>query len=266
MAGDPGAILIEDRGAFGHLIEPLRADGSMHLDARQPPAAMAAASWERTPFWRNAARSNLRRVERIVAAVLGEGDRAEDAGLATVRWHDQAGSITLTSSLARAGGPPDDRRAAEACRIAVIPGWRRPLSEGELASIADMSVIGRGSVRGMRMLTTSPPRDEDAAYVREPGPEPAVLDGIVAVDATRGMLIACPGRLLVVPVPSITHLRHETYSDGRTAGRSALYATIEGGRDLMIAEHDETHGLELVSRGLSRALELSMDRLEAEAS
>lgn len=264
IAGDATTIHIADNGAFGPLTIPLHADGRPHLDARQPPAVMNAVSWAKAPFWRNPAYANLMRVNDIISSLLGQGERLSDAGIEMLRWHDQAGSIVLSCALS--GSTEEDARLREGCRIRIVPGWRRPLSESELASISDMGVVGRGSVRGVRVLTTTPALDEDAAYVREPGPDPRVLDAIIGVDAGRATLIACPGRLLVIPVPSISGLRHESYEPGSSPGRSALYAVLDSGGEIMIADHDETHGLELVARGLSRALSLDISRLDAVAS
>ena len=267
VAGDAATIVVDDAGAFGPLIGPMRADGRMDLDARQPPSIMHAHAWRKAPFWRNEARANLQRVSAVLEERLGLPETIQSAGMMTRRWHDQAGSIVLTCTPDAPGDPDGgDARIARACSISITPGWRRPLSEAEMLAIGGMSVIGRGSPRGVRMLTTAPATDDDSAYVREPGPEPAKLDAIIGVDAVTGLLVACPGRLIVIPIDAVRGLRHESLREGTASGRSTLYAVLDSGRDVVVGEHDETHGLELVSRGLSRALNLAIDRIEAIAS
>lgn len=267
LAGDASTILIDDNNAFGPLITPLRANGDMDLDARQPPAIMRADAWRPSAFWRNAARANLRHVRNRIEAVLGPPDEDLAGTSVGCRWRDQAGSIQI--ECWPAGDRHDaqwDHRLTSACAIEIVSGWRRPLSSEEIRMIEDMAVIGRGTPRGVRTLTSTPPSDDDAGYVREPGPEARTLDAIIGFDQTSGTLIACPGRLLVIPVERIRSIRHEAYADGITSGHSAIVATLEGGRSLTIAEHDQTHGLELVSRGVSRMLRVDVERLEAKAS
>lgn len=267
VAGDATTIVIPDGGALGPLLGPMGADGRMELDARQPPAKMRAEAWQQAPFWRNAARANLLRVSKLFEDRLGAPERLAADGVVVHRWHDQAGSVTLTCwpSGGRAT-EVEDVQTSSACVIDIVPGWRRPLSEAEMLAIGGMNVIGRGTRRGVRALTTAPATDDDSAYVREPGPEPAKLDAVIGVDPVTGMLVACPGRLIVIPTSAVRGLRHETLSPGSVAGRSALIAVLDGGAEVVIGEHDETHGLELVSRGLSRALNLAIDRIDAIAS
>lgn len=270
LPGESGTIIIPDAGVFGNLITPLRADGRIGLDARQPPALIQADSWSPSPFWRNSARSNLHRVEDVLLRILGdpEGDRV--GGTLTRRWRDQAGTITLTcwphGGRHERHDETRDPRLDSACLIEIVSGWRRPLTIEETKAVDEMSIVGRGTPRGVRTLTTSPPTDDDIAYIREPGHDPVVLDAIVGYDRATRTLVACPGRLMLIPARRIRSLRHESYQEGVSAGYSMILVALDSGLSLVIAEHEETHGLDLVARGLSRMLDLDVERLEAVAS
>ena len=270
VAGDAHTILIPDGNAFGPLVGDLVAVGDPHLDPRQPPARMRADAWERSPFWRNAARYNGVRVAARLEAIMGPASAARVGAVETWTWRDQAGRITVTSWTGAPrfedlddGGDP---RLSTACSIDLVPGWRRPLSIEDLRIVEDMAVVGRGSPRGVRTLTTSAASDDDIGYVREPGPGMATMDAVIGVEPTSRTLVACPGKLMIIPLDRITTITHETFSEGVSAGHARLIAHMADGPAIAIAEHDETHGLELVARGLARALNLPIERLEAVAS
>jgi hypothetical protein len=268
LAGASSTIVVPDAGAFGALLGPMIASGEMRLDPRQPPAAMRADAWQPTPFWSNSARSNHKRVRRCVERVLGEGETSMVGDTLHTRWRDQAGLISLTSwpSGTRASMFDDlDPHHAEACLLEIVPGWRRPLSSDDMRILDAMTVVGRGTPRGVRTLMTTPPTDEDIGFVREPGHDPATMDAVVAHDASSGSMVACPGKLLIVPMERVEGLRLETYQEGAAAGHARLVADLEGGGSLVIAEHDETHGLDLVARSLAKSIDRVIERFEAVA-
>lgn len=246
----------------------MAARGEIHLDPRQPPAAMRADAWQPTPFWNNSARSNHKRVRRCVECVLGEGETTMVGDTLHTRWRDQAGLISLTSWLSgtRSSGIDDvDARRASACLIEIVPGWRRPLSSDDMRILDAMTVVGRGTPRGVRTMMTTPPTDDDIGYVREPGHDPATMDAVVAHDPSSRNMVCCPGKLLIVPMDRVSGLRLETYHEGAAAGHARLVADLEDGGTLVIAEHDETHGLDLVARSLSKSLDRVIERSEAVA-
>lgn len=269
VAGEASTIIIPDNGVFGELITPLRADGAMHLDGSQPPAIIFADAYEASSFWHNKAFSNLTRIEKIFSKFLGSAEKFSKGSNVTRTWKDQAGSITLTCwpdgnrLILNSSQNPDLKHA---CLIEIVSGWRRPLSRDEIKAINNMTVIGRGTTRGIRKLTSTPPSDHDIGYIREPAYEPSLLDAVIAIDTQSKTIIACPGKLMLIPLEKVKSIRHEAYIPGVLSGKSLLVATTYDGRDIIIAEHDDTHGLELISRALSKFLDVSIKRYEAIAS
>lgn len=263
VAGDAATIIIPDNGSLGELISPLVANGAIELEGTMPPARMCADGYEKPRFWQNRALSNLARIQKRISEYIGPPVRSRNLSYYSSQWRDQAGSITL-SCWKDGKRPVFDRMSHPdlrySCRIEIVSGWRRPLSEKDISALDNMAIIGRGSSRGVKFIITAPPSDHDIIYTREPGYEPEKIDAIVGYDRKTRQVIVCPGKLMIIPVARIKSVRHETHEKPRQGFRSFLIATMHDNKEVVLAEHQEQHGLDLVTRGLSRALDLSIAR------
>lgn len=258
MPANSSRIVVKDNGAFGRLDGVLQSDGRLDLDPRSPPASIRGRLRIRPSEASEAVAWIRSDVSSRIAVFLGEPAETQDRQGIRLRWSDQAGSITFTvpshpsCEEAEKGWMPG---VVDHCHIDIVPGWRRPLDAEEIRIIDDMNVIGRGDPSGLRAVMTNPPGDEDSGYIREPGHRPGQLDGILGVDVNKGLLVACPGRLLLMPLDEIRSFRHAMVEERG----SIISARMTSRHDIVIVEHHQPHGLDLVVRGLARNLEMRIE-------
>ncbi len=213
-----------------------------------PAIRIEARSWAGRTIVRNEWRASVEAAQRTISAQLGPPNVLDVAGRLHRSWTDMGGSIIITAETAP--DPEDaDPAAPRSCRVEIRPGWRKALSPSETEVLRDMSVFGRGTLRGVRSQTSAQPSIEDAAFIREPGPEAATLDGAIGFHAPSDTLAACPGRLLMIPLSCVRRIG----THGIGEGVAMLVAHLDDG-SIVVAEHEEIHGLDLVWRALDRAI------------
>lgn len=211
-----------------------------------PAIRIEARSWSGRTFVRNEWRSSVEGVQRNVSAYLGPPQTMDVAGRLHRVWTDMGGSIVIT---AQTTPDEDDPNGPRTCLVEIRPGWRKGITAAEAEILRDMTVFGRGTQRGVRAQTSAQPTMEDAPFLREPGPEAATLDAALGFHAPSDTLIACPGRLLMIPLSSIVRVGTHGIGDGV----AMMVAHLSEG-SVVIAEHEEVHGLDLVWRAMDRAI------------
>ena len=236
VAGDATTILIEDRGAFGPMSTPLVADGAVTLDMRSPPARMSGQVAQVRSLLRGTGTATLTSASTLLHRKLGAPARSVSDGATVLQWTDQGGLIRIATDT-----------KAERCTIEIHPGWRRPVDARETETLNDLEIVGRGRRWGVRAMTSASTTDVDSGFIRDPAGDLAALDGIVALGFDA--IVACPGRLLFLPLPIIGQPRIRVTPGG---GAEMLVDVREGA--IAIAVHDDRQGLNLVARGLAKAL------------
>lgn len=237
--GDYHLLRVDDHGLFGALLDGLFAECRSSINLKYPPVRFVGTNKEGIfsflfPYFSAAAI-----IKRRLIPLLGVPETYHYRMISVDLWQDQAGSIQITT---RYNG--DGTRRTD---IEIIPGWRHPLDDEDKMALREMIVVGRGSKRGHRIILSASSHEEEAKYVKDPQIDLSNLDGVIGVCEKTSRLVACPGKLLILPLDKIK--RFEVLKN--KAGGSEIRAVI-GREKIIIAEHDEPNALGLVGMSLAR--------------
>ncbi len=232
-------LRVDDHGLFGALHDGLFAECHYNINLKYPPVRFVGTNKEGIFSFFFPFLSATATIKRRLIPLLGLPETYHYRMISVDLWQDQAGSIRITTSYHADGTRRTD--------VEIIPGWRHPLDDEDKAALRDMMVVGRGSKRGHRSILSAYSCEEEAKYVKDPQISLSNLDGIIGVCEKTARLVACPGKLLILPLDKIK--RFEILES--EAGGSEIRAVI-GREKVIIAEHDEPNALGLVGRSLAR--------------